>query len=260
MTEFLRTLHHSFPVLWWTVLANVLLFLVSLAGLLIDTRLVAGANVWLKPLKFEISIVVFLLTIGWLLLRLDAADAWKVWIARGVSAMMLIEIVAICLQAARGVRSHFNFETPFDGTVFATMGFAIALNTIIVACVLLLFLRKQPQLAPAVLWGIRLGLVLFLLASAQGTMLVRNGAHTVGAPDGGPGLPFAGWSTRFGDLRVAHFAGMHALQILPLLGWLASRTDRNAGLGLVFLAFTVFLSLFSFTLWQALSQRPLLRI
>jgi hypothetical protein len=94
------------------------------------------------------------------------------------------------------------------------------------------------------------------LADAHATgRLPIAGAHTVGAPDGGRGLPITGWSADHGDLRIAHFLGMHGLQLLPLLAWsigrrrpLASeRTQRN----LIFASATSYLALFGLILWQA---------
>ena len=94
------------------------------------------------------------------------------------------------------------------------------------------------------------------LAEAHATgRLPIAGAHTVGAPDGGRGLPVTGWSADHGDLRIAHFLGMHGLQVLPLLAWwiarrrarLDERTQRN----LVFAAAASYLALFGLILWQA---------
>ena len=83
------------------------------------------------------------------------------------------------------------------------------------------------------------------------------GAHTVGAPDGGPGLPGTGWSTRHGDIRVAHFVGLHGAQIIPLLLWLRRRV-RPIGphRSSVMVAAASYASLFVVLLWQALRGQP----
>ncbi|MBL8211654.1 MAG: hypothetical protein JNK87_13115 [Bryobacterales bacterium] len=259
MLTFWESLRTEYPALAWTALVNLLLVPPSLAGLLLDPREVAGISPWIKPLKFETSIVLYVLTVGWMLLQLQG-PAWpKRVVAFGAAFTMLVEISAILLQAARGVGSHFNNSTPFNGMVFATMGVMIAMNTAFAALLLFLFLFTPSPLPPAMLWGVRLGLVLFLIASAEGALIVRNMAHTVGTADGGPGLPFLNWSTRFGDLRVAHFAGMHGIQILPALGWLLSRQQRTAGVPLVGAAFLAMAAVFVFALRQALAARPLWR-
>ena len=71
------------------------------------------------------------------------------------------------------------------------------------------------------------------------------------------------WSTNGGDLRVAHFLGIHALQILPIAGWvidqlkdLSRRAKRTAvvavSAGYVLLMGMVFL--------QAMNGVPLVRM
>ena len=103
------------------------------------------------------------------------------------------------------------------------MGLFIMLNTGLLVWATVLAWRHRPHGPAGYVWGLRLGLVVFVLGSLVGGVMSGLNQHTVGAPDGGPGLPGLGWSTRAGDLRAAHFLGLHALQALPLLGWLASR-------------------------------------
>ncbi|MDQ3755183.1 MAG: hypothetical protein M3371_10685, partial [Acidobacteriota bacterium] len=153
---------------------------------------------------------------------------------------------------------------PYDSMIFTVMGLLIIFNTLLVALALLLFFRKPAELPPAYLWGIRFGLLLFLLASLEGFAMLNHGAHTIGMADGGPGLPFVNWSTRAGDLRAAHFLGFHALQILPLAGYAVSRykgqATRAQRVALVSALAVVYLAAFSALFWQAMNGRPLLNL
>ena len=88
------------------------------------------------------------------------------------------------------------------------------------------------------------------------------GAHTVGGPDGGPGILLTGWSREHGDLRVPHFLGMHALQALPLLllgmrAWRRRRNDAKERT-ILFLATSAYGLVFAAALIQALRGHPLL--
>ena len=259
MLETLREFYKSFPFLFWCTVLTGLLLVPTLGLMAFDTRLLVGANPWLKPVKFELSILLFNLTIGWLLLRTAPPSGAAQTISWVVASVMFVEIAAILIQAARGVPSHYNVSTGFDAAVFGSMAVAIVLNTLVIGWFCLLSFQAQPQLPAAVAWGIRLGLVLFLLSSFQGFLMIRINGHTVGASDGGPGLPILLWSTVVGDLRVAHFIGIHGIQVLPLIGCLLSRTEPRVGTAVVVGAFVAMTGLFSWSLSQAWAGRSLFR-
>ena len=239
-------------------------FLVLFAALAViapfDTRVVTGINPWIKPMKFAISIAIFLATIAWFMPELGSRPKARRRIALTLVWTMVIEIVAIAGQAARGMTSHFNETTPFNAIVFGIMGTAITINTIAVAVMLGLLRRETPVERLGYLWGMRLGMAVFVVGSLLGFVLVGNRGHNVPGPDGGPGLPFLNWSFDQGDLRVAHFVGIHALQALPLLGFLldrghaapALRTRTVSAVALAWMAAT------AVTLVQALRGRPLM--
>lgn len=220
--------------------ASVTLFFII--GIFADPRVITGAPAWLKPTKFGVSITLYTLTLTWILgfikgrRRLVNILGWTVIIT------FALEWVAIIIQVVRGTTSHFNIATPLDTALWSLMGTSIvvlwAANFVIAGLLL-----SQRFENPAFAWSLRLGVLITVVGMGLGFLMTSPtaqqmagwevggpitiaGAHTVGAPDGGPGLPVVGWSTQGGDLRAPHFVGMHALQVIPFFGWLVSRWKR----------------------------------
>lgn len=261
--SFVQTIFQRNSALGTLGALHFLAFLIFLALMYFDNRILMGINVWLKPMKFAISIGIFLWTMAWFVGYLveGSTKTIAVWL---MMITMIIEMVCIAGQAGRGVLSHFNIQTPMDGAIFAIMGIAIGINTIAVGMVAWLFFQESfvagIELDPAYLWAIRLSFGIFILASLQGYLMGGRLQHSVGAPDGTLGLPFLNWSRSVGDLRVAHFIGLHAIQILPIFGFvLAQRlSTQNALIGVIALTI-VYGTVCLLALLQALAGIPVLK-
>lgn len=239
-------------------IAHFALFLILIPAALLDPTQILGLSRWIKPMKFAISIAIFVLTMAWLLSYLQQSRRAVSVITWIIAVTMTGEMILIALQAMRGVRSHFNQDSAFDAVVFSVMGAMILTNTIAAVYAWLLFLRRPTTITGAHLSGVRLGLAVFVIASMVGGLMVARGSHSVGVHDGGPGLPIVNWSTGGGDLRVAHFAGMHALQILPLLGWTLDRRRIPGARRWVQVSAFVFTAATALLVLQALAGRALL--
>ncbi|MCE9574466.1 MAG: hypothetical protein K8W52_15060 [Deltaproteobacteria bacterium] len=244
------------PPLAWSGAACLALATVYLALIPFDPRTVAGVSPWIKPLKFALSLAILAWTLAWYLDALRTQRLFGVF-TWGIVAMIGAELVPITVQAARGVASHFNTATPFDAAMFAFMGVAIALATILLAIVTVSFFVVETDLPAAYLWGIRLGLIIMLAASLEGAYMSSVLRHAVGVADGGPGLPLVNWSTTGGDLRIAHFVGLHALQVLPMVGWLAGRTAPRASVAVTVSAAALHAALALALFLQALRGAPM---
>ncbi|MFC8125045.1 hypothetical protein [Streptomyces sp. NPDC057302] len=256
------------------------LAVVSGIGLVVDDRLLVGSPIWFKPFKFSVSFVAYGLSLAWMLSLLDRGRLAGRWAGTVVALASLGEMVLITGQVVRGKRSHFNHRTPFDEAVFNAMAVTVVvlwLGTLFIA-ILLLRARIADR---ASAWAMRCGIVIALAGAAVGFLMTQPtpgqergsspivGAHSVGVPDGGPSMPLTGWSRTGGDLRVPHFVGMHALQLLPLLLMaltaLATRprfgllADERVRLRLVLVASGAYAAAFALVTWQALRGQPLLR-
>ncbi|MET1065440.1 MAG: hypothetical protein ABWX85_10780 [Arthrobacter sp.] len=265
------------PLLWLS-LVMAASAVAALAGLIIDPRQLDGAPLWAKPLKFSVSILIYALTLSWLLGQLQRWRRRAWWAGTLAAVFLAVEIVIIGGTAAAGNKSHFNVSTPFAAALWSAMAASIVIVWLAaLATALLLF--RAPLGDPAVSVAIRAGLVIALIGMALAFLMTGPtaeqlnsfrgivGAHTVGLPDGGPGLPLLGWSTTAGDLRVPHFVGMHAVQLIPLTALLlelgarriALLRDAATRLGLIWILVVAYLGAVALLTIQALAGQSVVR-
>src|SRR6266478_9615156 len=214
-----------------TILGGAMLitFLATLAGIFVDHRIITGAPAWLKPAKFAISVSVYCFTFVRLLGFVENRPRLARFAANVTVVSFIVEMTVILTQAARGTTSHFNLTNPLNSFLWLTMGaFIVVVWMMNLLLAIVLTFERIPNRPFA--WSLRLGLLVSLVGMAAAFLMVRPtpnqmtamaagrgphivGAHSVGVADGGPGLPVVGWSTAGGDLRVAHFVGIHAMQV-----------------------------------------------
>ena len=216
--------------IWWmTTIGMLALFAVTAVLALVDRRMIAGASVWAKPLKFELSLAIHFATLA--LVASVLGETWRrsPWleaVAWASAACALFEIAYIALQAARQQGSHFNVSTPLYAALYSAMAVGAVVITAAAAVVgVAAAIDPQARFGPATRWGVVLGLV-------GGTVLTLITAFRIGAamsphvgiePAGAARMPLTGWSLVVGDRRVAHFFATHMMQALPLAGLLLDR-------------------------------------
>lgn len=252
--------------LLWTSAAHALLALLCLAALLAPAAPVLGVHPALKPLKFALSIALFLAALGVLLPALTARPWLRDALAWLFALTMAAEMAPILMQALRGTSSHFNSAGPLDAAAWRLMLVAILAATAGMICVTALASFRPlagpdgRALAPLLAFAWRAGLWLLLLSPISGFAMGGRLQHSVGGGDGGPGLPLFNWSVSHGDLRVAHFFALHALQLLPVLAWILLRWAQAPAVRWgVLLAVTVGVTALCLgTLVQAFAGRPFL--
>jgi hypothetical protein len=239
------------PPLFWTALVFVGLAIIFAISSFIDERLVLGIPLWYKPFKFAISIAIYTITLAWLVPYANSTRVKNV-VVYGTILSMAIEIILITMQAARGIKSHFNYEDVFGIVVYAVMGVFIVFATVLLVWLGLHLWRNRPNSwTPSVALAVSMAIFLSTVGSVVGGYMSTQTGHTVGAPDGGPGLPLLSWSTLHGDWRIAHFLGLHALQLFLLVGWW-TRTWRQAKM-LLWLLFSIFSAFFIYVVWMTIS-------
>jgi hypothetical protein len=254
MKIFVETLKFRNETLFYFGLSNLLLAFVFLILSKTTSTEVLGINAWIKPFKFALSASLYTFAMAWYCFYLKDFNTtlfnWTVII------VFVFEMGYIIFQAARGQLSHFNISTPVYAALYSGMAIAITILTLYTAYIGILFFKNDfPDLPLYYVWSIRLAILIFVIFAFEGFVMGSRLTHTIGSADGGVGLPILNWSTKFGDPRIAHFIGMHALQVLPILAFYLLKDVKT-----IFLVSILYGLLAVFTLVQALQGKPFVKV
>jgi hypothetical protein len=253
--------------LYWLAVFSVVGAVVLVPFWILDARELGGVSVWEKPLKFFVSSAIFSFTFSWLSSFITKGSRWVKLAGLLIAISLAVELVLIAAMAALGTTSHFNVSTPTAIVIWSLMAtfISIVLFSTLFLSIMILFQKQQE-------FNLKLTLVLGSLNTAVGmglaylmtwptaTQLANYqgiaGAHSVGVSDGGPGLPFFGWSTIAGDLRVGHFFGLHSIQVAAILLAVALVLPMALRVPLLIVGNFTWLGFVGLVTWQSLRAEP----
>lgn len=253
MIDFIQQLKYRNETLFFYGLLCFMLSIIFIILTKYTSTQIYNVNAWYKPFKFAFSTFLFSWAMAWYCYYLPNFNIkmfnWSVIVLLG------FEIFYIAWQANKGQLSHYNISTPIYATLYSLMAIAATLVTLYTAYVGLLFCTHSfPSLPDYYVWAIRLGILIFVIFSFEGFAMGSRLNHSVGALNDNSNWFIIGWSKTVGDLRVSHFIGMHALQILPLLSFYILKNTKLT-LSIAF----VYGLLALLTLIQALQGKPLIK-
>jgi len=253
--------------LFWLAVISVAGAVVLVPFWIFDSRELGGVSVWEKPLKFFISSAIFSFTFSWLSSFITKGSRWVKVAGLFIAISLTVELVLIAAMAAIGTTSHFNVSTPTAIVIWSLMATFISIvlfSTLFLSITILLQKQQEFNLKLTLTLGslntaIGMGLAYLMtwptanqLANYQGIA----GAHAVGVSDGGPGLPFLGWSTVAGDLRVGHFFGLHSIQVAAILLAVTLLLPIAFRVPLVIVGNLTWLGFVGLVTWQSLRAEP----
>lgn len=250
------------PLLARYGLAMLALGAVAMALQVLDPRtLASGVGIWVKPAKFFVSVGVFALTAAWFMGYVRPERRGSLLMRGTVVALIAsgsFELAYIVFQAAQGLESHFNVGTPFHAIMYALMGLgAVILTATTLPLAWEIARRPAPGLQRSFVAAVTIGLILtFALGGMLGGYMSSQTGHAVGQTGGS--VPIFGWNRLGGDLRVAHFLGIHAEQAIPLLAAAVAALPSAARWAAVLAGSMAYAALTLAMFFQAVAGRALL--
>lgn len=263
LKQALTVVKKSSPILHSIGLFTFVLAIGCAVGMVLDDRTLLGINVWAKPFKFSISTGIFILTVGYLITLYPYSTRKKNIINNITSFSLIFELGIIIYQAARGVQSHYNMSSPIDGILFGAMGILVGINVLTMVIFLVDTIRLKLKTEKSIQWAILMGWIIILIGSWVGGQMISQMSHNVGVADGGAGLPLVNWSTIAGDLRIAHFFGLHGIQIIPLFALVVSKKWKTTDvkqIALVTIFGLMYAAWIGYTFYQAKQGMALIQL
>ncbi len=233
---------------------------VCMLGMMFDDRMLLDVSVWLKPLKFSLSAAIFIYTVGYYTNLYNYTKRKKNIINHVIAWTTLADILIIMTQGARGVKSHYNMDSLLDGLLFAAMGILVSFSVLVMLIFLVDTLRRKPKVNYSVFSALLIAWISTLYGSYVGGQMLGQQGHNVGVPDGGDGMFLVNWSLEGGDLRIAHFLGLHAIQVMPIAAFFIHKKMPNSPklAGLLSVLFGIsYLGIIALTFHQAKNGIPL---
>lgn len=216
-------LRRHYQTFAWTLGAVMMLSgLFHLGVFLVDGGSWKGPVSWRKPVTFGLSFGVTTITLAWIagMLRYRRSLAVATVVVAVTSAL---EVFLVAMQKWRGVPSHFNDNTAFDSGIFSLMGLTVAVLGVAIV-VIAVFALKPFDADPAMVVGVRVGMLVLIAAQLLGGAIIANGQiidkdplETDLAIFGSAGL-----------MKLPHAVTMHAIQVLPILALLLAATALPA--------------------------------
>jgi hypothetical protein len=253
--------------LFWLAVISAVGALVLVPFWILDTRELLGVSVWEKPIKFFISAAIFSFTYSWLSSFITKGARWVKLAGLFIAISLTVELVLISAMAILGTTSHFNVSSPTAIVIWSLMATFISIvlfSTIFISLMILFQKQQEFNLKLALALGsintaVGMGLA-YLMTWPTATQLANYqgiaGAHAVGVSDGGPGLPFLGWSTVAGDLRVGHFFGLHSIQVAAILLAISLLLPIAFRIPLIVVGNVTWLGFVGLVTWQSLRAEP----
>lgn len=219
MRLFLPELYKRNTLLFWMGWIHFVMFFFCMGLLSFNNSLIAGESAWAKPARYYLSSGISIWTFGWFIYHINSKTQIKVisWL---IAISLLVETTVIFIQSYRGVPSHFNNSDPFNSMMNGLMMSLMFVFLITVTYLTLLFFnQKKMPISQHYTWGLRMGLLNFVVFSVAGIIMFAKMSHAIGDSDNHSGIILFNWSLNHGDLRIAHFMGVHSLQIIPFLSY-----------------------------------------